>query len=560
MPDSKDKPPCTDLPRWRLDDLFPGPESPDLAAALTAAASGAKALADRYAGRLGGLSAAGLASAIGALQAVEEGLGRISAYADLTFAGDVSDAATGRLVQRLREQVSDIAAGLVFFRLEINRLDDAVFTRMVADPALARWRPWLDQVRTFRPHSLADDLERLLHDKQVTGSSAWARLFDETMADMRVVVDGESLPETEVLERLSDTAPERRQAAGQAFAGALRERRRLFALITNTLAKDKAIEDGWRHYGRPVSPRNLANQVEDPVVDALVSAVTGSYEALSHRYYRLKATLFGVDRLAWWDRNAPLPGGERQIPWPEARRFVLEAYGAFAPELADIAGRFFDGGWIDAQVRAGKAGGAFAHPTVPAVHPYVLLSYQGKPRSLMTLAHELGHGCHQVLAAGQGYFLSQTPLTLAETASVFGEMLVFRRLLAAEDDPARRRVLLAGKIEDMLNTVVRQIAFHQFETGLHERRRSGELTADDIDALWMETQSESLGPAIRLDDDYRTMWAYIPHFLHTPFYVYAYAFGDCLVNALYQRYQDAPDGFAAKYLDLLRAGGSMRHG
>ena len=378
---------------------------------------------------------------------------------------------------------------------------------------------------------------------------------------MPVPVGEEELTVAAALNKLSDRDRAVRAAAAKGISAAFGSRVRLFSLITNTLAKDKEIIDTWRHYPRPGSSRNRANMVEDEVVDALVTAVRDSFPRLSHRYYAMKAKWLGLEKLQHWDRNAPLPEEQdRAIAWPEAVKTVLDSYRAFSPELAEIGGRFFDRPWVDAALRPGKAGGAFAHPTVPSAHPYLLLNYHGKARDVMTLAHELGHGVHQVLAAQQGYLLSGTPLTLAETASVFGEMLTFRGLLDAERDPIRRRTMLAGKVEDMLNTVVRQIAFYRFETLLHEERRQGELPAERIAALWMQVQHESLGPAFDFTEDYGVYWAYIPHFIHSPFYVYAYAFGDCLVNALYGVYRDGtvPD-FQQKYLDLLRAGGTLRH-
>jgi oligoendopeptidase F len=406
---------------------------------------------------------------------------------------------------------------------------------------------------------LSDDLEKLLHEKEVTGHSAWNRLFDETMAAMRIEVGGESLNVSGALNKLSDRDRSAREAAGKAVGAAFQGNIRLFSLITNTLAKDKSIADEWRRYPRPGSHRNRSNMVEDEVVDALVAAVVDSYPRLAHRYYAMKAKWLGLGKLMHWDRNAPLPGDDdRRIPWAEARAQVLRAYGAFSPELADIGGRFFERPWIDAALRPGKSGGAFAHPTVPSAHPYLLLNYHGRARDVMTLAHELGHGVHQVLAGAQGHYMSGTPLTLAETASVFGEMLTFRALLDAAD-PARRRLMLAAKVEDMLNTVIRQIAFYRFETLLHDERRSGELLPERIGEIWMRVQTESLGPAFEFTPEYSTFWAYIPHFVHSPFYVYAYAFGDCLVNALYAVFQDGHPGFQAKYLDMLRAGGTKRH-
>jgi oligoendopeptidase F len=558
------------LPAWDLSDLYPGPGSDAVATDFAAAEVAAKAFEAAYAGKLAGLSGAALADAIGEYQRIDEVLGRLSSYSQLLFAGDSTDAAIGQFYQTVTERVTTISSNLLFFDLELNRLDEAVLEDKLhprarpgdqADAALARWRPWLRDLRVFRPHQLSDELEKLLHEKEVTGHSAWNRLFDETIAGMRVSVGGEELTVSAALNKLSDGDRAVREAAGKAIGAAFGGNVKLFALITNTLAKDKEIIDTWRHYPRPGSARNRANMVEDEVVDALVSAVTSDFPRLSHRYYAMKAKWLGLEKLQHWDRNAPLPeDDDRLIPWDAARTRVLDAYGAFSPELASIGKRFFDAPWIDAKLSPGKSGGAFAHPTVPSVHPYLLLNYHGKARDVMTLAHELGHGVHQVLAgAAQGYLMSSTPLTLAETASVFGEMLTFRAMLDAETDKRRRRIMLAAKVEDMLNTVVRQTAFYLFETRLHDERRSGEIVADRIGAIWRGVQTESLGPVFEFSPEYDVFWAYIPHFIHSPFYVYAYAFGDCLVNALYSVFQSGHPGFQAKYLDMLRAGGTKRH-
>ena len=549
------------LPGWDLSDLYPAPDSPAVERDFAAAAREAKAFAVACAGRLAAASGAELAAAIARYERIEETLGRLASYAQLRFAADQTDAAGGQFYQTVVERVTAIGSDLLFFPLELNRLDDAVLEAKLADPALTPWRSWLRDLRVFRPHQLSDDLEKLLHEKDVTGPAAWSRLFDETVAGMRISLGGEDLTVSAALNKLSDRDRAVREAAGRAIGAAFGERTKLFALITNTLAKDKAIVDDWRHYPTPASARNRANMVEDAVVDALVGAVRAAYPRLSHRYYAMKAKWLGLEKLQHWDRNAPLPeDDDRKIPWPEARRQVLAAYGAFSPELAAVGARFFDAPWIDATLHPGKAGGAFAHPTVPSAHPYLLLNYHGRTRDVMTLAHELGHGVHQVLAGqAQGYLRSSTPLTLAETASVFGEMLTFRALLDAETDPRRRRIMLAAKVEDMLNTVVRQIAFYTFETRLHAERRDGELLAERIGAIWREVQIESLGPAFEFTPEYDVFWAYVPHFIHSPFYVYAYAFGDCLVNALYAVFRAGHPGFQAKYLDLLRAGGTLRH-
>jgi len=550
-----------DLPTWDLTDLYPGTDSPQLEAALAGATASAELFAARYAGRLESLSGRTLAAAISDYEGIDEVLGRLMSYAQLLFSGDSTDAAIGQFYQSMTERVTAVSSHLIFFALELNRLDDTLLEAKLADPALAKWRPWLRDLRVFRPHQLADELEKLLHEKEVTGRSAWSRLFDETIAGMRVPLGDQELTVSDALNKLSDHDRPTREAAAKAIGRAFEGNIKLFGLITNTLVKDKEIVDTWRHYPRPGSSRNRSNMVEDEVVDALVTAVSDDYARLSHRYYSLKAQWLGLDRLQTWDRNAPLPGDlDLHIGWDDARARVLDAYAAFSPELAEVGGQFFSQRWIDAELRPGKSGGAFAHPTIPAVHPYLLLNYHGKLRDVMTLAHELGHGVHQVLAGQrQGYMMSGTPLTLAETASVFGEMLTFRAMLDAEQDPARRRIMLAGKVEDMLNTVVRQTAFYQFETLLHTERRLGELTADRIGALWMQVQRDSLGPAFEFTPDYSVFWSYVPHFVHSPFYVYAYAFGDCLVNALYGVYQSGHPGFEAKYLDMLRAGGTMRH-
>ena len=548
------------LPVWDLGDLYPGRDSAALAADLADAEREAVAFAARHAGKLAQLSPAAFGAAIAAYERLDERLARLTSYADLTYAGDQSDPEIGRFCQTIQERVNAIATHTLFFTLEINRLSDGDIAAKLTAPETARYAAWLRELRVFRPHQLDDIVEKLLHEKHVTGRAAWTRLFDETMAGLRFPVRGRALTSAEALHLLSDGDGGLRRDASQSISTVLGANIKTFALITNTLAKDKEIEDKWRRYALPISARNLSNRVEDEVVDALIGAVRKAFPRLSHRYYALKARWFGVAQLEHWDRNAPLPRvAERNIAWPEARDIVLDAYGRFSPELAAIGGRFFDRPWIDAAVRPGKSPGAFAHPTVPGAHPYLLLNSQGRTRDVMTLAHELGHGVHQVLAAGQGHLQADTPLTLAETASVFGEMLTFRRLLDGERDPARRKAMLAGKVEDMLNTVVRQIAFVEFERRVHDERRGGELTPDRLGEIWLDVQRESLGPAFRFDDDYRSYWSYIPHFVHSPFYVYAYAFGDCLVNALYAAYRATPDGFAARYLDLLRAGGTRRH-
>ena len=548
------------LPGWDLSDLYPGPDSDELRRDLAQAAADAEALHDEFAGRVAELEGETLGGLIARYEAVSETLERLSSYAYLVYCTALEDAEATRFFQTVREETAAVESRLLFLTLKLNQIEDDALAAKLEAPALARYAPWVRDVRAQRPFQLSDEVERLLHEKQVAGRAAWVRLFDETMAALRFPVGGESLTSAEALNLLSDKDGAVRKEAAQALGTVLGENVRTFALITNTLAKDKEIEDRWRGFERPISARNLGNRVEDEVVDALIAAVEDASPRIAHRYYRLKARWMGTDTLDYWDRSAPLPeDDDRAIGWDEAVSTVLAAYGAFSPALAAIARRFFDNPWIDVPVRRGKAPGAFAHPTVPGAHPYLLLNYQGRTRDVMVLAHELGHGVHQVLAGGQGLLLAETPLTLAETASVFGEQLTFRALLDGEDDPARRRVMLAGKVEDMLHTVVRQVAFCAFERRVHDERRSGELTPDRLGEHWLAVQRESLGPALRFHDEYRFYWSYIPHFVHTPFYVYAYAFGECLVNALYAVYRARPAGFEGKYLEMLRAGGSLRH-
>jgi oligoendopeptidase F len=549
------------LPEWDLSDLYAAPEAPEIQADLDGAAQAATALADEFKGRLGALSGDQLAELIARYEQIEERLGRAASYAQLLHAANTEDPEIGRFFQTVQERATEIGTKILFVTLEINRIEDAdLETKLAQSARLAHYRPWIRDVRSFRPHQLDDAIEQVLHEKAITGRRAWNRLFDETMAALRFPYDGRQLTSAEIFDLLQDQDRAKRERAAHGIAEVLGRNVRLFALITNTLAKDKQLEDGWRKFPRPISSRNLANQVEDEVVDALISAVKDAYPRLSHRYYALKARWLGLKRLEYWDRNAPLPeDSDKLVAWDDAKVIVLDAYRRFSPRLAEIVDRFFARGWIDAALRPGKDAGAFCHPTVPSVHPYVLMNYQGRPRDVMTLAHELGHGVHQTLAARQGPLMAGTPLTLAETASVFGEQLTFRALLDAETDPVQRRIMLAGKIEDGLNTVVRQIAFVEFERRVHEARRTAELTADELGALWLEVQTESLGPAFHFEDSYRVYWSYIPHFVHVPFYVYAYAFGDGLVNSLYAVYQAQPEGFEDRYLELLAAGGTRRH-
>ena len=551
-----------DLPAWDLTDLYASPDDPRLASDMEWLEGEAKAYAADYEGKLGTLDAGDMLRAIERNEKMDEVAGRIMSFAGLRYYQETTNGDRAKFMSDCQDRITVAMTPLVFFGLEFNRLeDDRLQALYDANADLVRYRPALDRLRAMKPYQLSDELERYLHDTSVVGASAWNKLFDETVAGLEFDVNGEVMGIEGAANLLSEQDRPTREAAAREIARVLLENRKTFARVHNTLAKEKEIEDRWRGLPTAQSARHLSNHVEPEVVQALRDAVVAAYPRLSHRYYALKAKWLGLDKLQVWDRNAPLPMEEdRVVGWDEARRTVTDAYAGFDPRMADLAEPFFDRGWIDAAVKPGKAPGAFAHPTVTTVHPYVMLNYLGKPRDVMTLAHELGHGVHQVLAADQGEMLSSTPLTLAETASVFGEMLTFRALLDRAPDDAARKVLLAGKVEDMINTVVRQIAFYDFECKLHDARRTqGELTPDAIDALWMSVQGESLGPVFEFMDGYESFWSYIPHFVHSPFYVYAYAFGDGLVNALYAAYEDAPEGFQDRYFAMLRAGGSQHH-
>src|SRR5215813_11078290 len=520
------------LPEWNLSDLYPGLDSPQIKRDLEQADSDCVAFEQEFKGRLASLAAGegagrALAAAVKRYEAIDDRLGRLISYASLVYAGNTTDPVRAKFYGDVQERITAASLHLLFFTLELNRIDDAQLETAMRDPALGHYRPWIEDVRKEKPYQLEERVEELFHEKSVTTYSAWNRLFDETIAALRFEIGGKSLAIEPTLNLLQDSNSKKRKAAAEALAQTFKENLRSFALITNTLTKDKEISDRWRGFKDIADARHLSNRVEREVVEALVEAVRAAYPRLSHRYYALKAKWFGKKRMPYWDRNAPLPRvAQRTIPWSEARATILTAYGDFSPKMAELADRFFANNWIDAPVRPGKQPGAFAHPTVPSAHPYVLLNYQGKPRDVMTLAHELGHGVHQVLAGAQGALMASTPLTLAETASVFGEMLTFRSLLERTTDRRERKAMLAQKVEDMINTVVRQIAFYAFERKVHTERRNGELTAEQLGEFWLAVQTESLGPAIRLGEGYELFWSYVPHFIHSPFYVYAYAFGD----------------------------------
>ena len=550
-----------ELPEWDLSDLYVSPDAPELKRDMDWLEKACADFAADYEGKLAELSAEDWLDCVLRYEKIDMIGGRVMSFIGLRYYQNTTDAERAKAMSDAQDRITAYTTPLVFFSLEVNRIDDAVMERHYSgNPEFARYKPIFDRMRAMRPYQLSDELEKFLHDQSTVGAAAWNRLFDETVAGLSFTIDGEERSLEATLDLLSEQDRAKREAGAREVARVFGDNVRLFARVHNTLAKEKEIEDRWRGMETPQTGRHLSNHVEPEVVEALRNAVVEAYPRLSHRYYELKRGWLGLDRMQVWDRNAPLPmESERKIGWDEAKETVLSAYGEFDAEMARLAEPFFDKGWIDAGVKPGKAPGAFAHPTVADVHPYVMLNYLGKPRDVMTLAHELGHGVHQRLAAGQGELLSSTPLTLAETASVFGEMLTFRRLLRNAPSEAEKKILLAGKVEDMINTVVRQIAFYDFECKLHDARRQGELTPDDIGALWMSVQGESLGPAFDFMEGYESFWAYIPHFVHSPFYVYAYAFGDGLVNALYAVYEEGDADFQKKYFEMLKAGGSKHH-
>ncbi|MFG6498676.1 M3 family oligoendopeptidase [Sulfitobacter sp. 1A13191] len=549
-----------DLPEWDLSDLYTSEDAPELKRDLDWLEESCARFAADYEGNLAALDAEGLLDCVLRNEKINQVAGRIMSYAGLRYYQQTTDSGRAKFMSDCQEKITDYTTPLVFFTLELNKLPDDHLAKLLDEnPDLARYKPVFDRIRAMKPYQLSDEMEKFLHDLGVVGD-AWERMFDETIAGLEFEVDGETLNIEGTLNLLTDPDRAKREAGARDLANVLGRNIRTFARVHNTQVKEKEVIDRWRGMETPQTGRHLSNHVEPEVVEALRNAVVEAYPKLSHRYYELKRKWLGLDVMQVWDRNAPLPMEDpKVVDWAQAEATVMEAYNAFDPRMGELAKPFFTKGWIDAGVKPGKAPGAFAHPTVTDVHPYVMLNYLGKPRDVMTLAHELGHGVHQVLAADQGEMLSSTPLTLAETASVFGEMLTFRKMLDKAQTQTERKVLLAGKVEDMINTVVRQIAFYDFECKLHEARRGGELTPDDINALWMSVQAESLGPAFEYMEGYETFWAYIPHFVHSPFYVYAYAFGDGLVNALYAVYAEGEEGFEDKYFEMLKAGGSKHH-
>ena len=546
------------LPVWNLGDLYSSINSRKILKDLNLIEKLSKSFSKKYEGKVIKLSAIKLLKAIEEIEKIDEIMDKILSYAHLLVSENIENEKNKIFFQQMQEKITKFSSMLIFFTLELNQISDKKIKIFFKEKKLIKYKNWIINRRSFKPYQLDKKLEKLLQDKSLTSSSAWIRLFDDTIAALRFPFKNKLLSSAEILNFLSDNKSSTRKAAAKSVGNTLGKNINLFATITNTLAKDKSINDEWRKLPNPVSARNLSNVVEDKVVDALSNTVSDSYKKLSHRYYAIKAKWFGLKKLKYWDRNAPLPfQSKKKYTWDSARKIVTKAYMDFNPSIGKIVEIFFEKSWIHAPVMTGKSPGAFSASTVPSVHPYILLNFQGKSRDVATLAHELGHGIHQYLSANkQGHFNSSTPLTLAETASVFGEMLTFKSLLKNEKNLKEKKALLANKVEDMLNTVVRQIAFYQFEKEVHLQRKKSELSTEEICSIWIQVQKESLGPSIEFEEEYKYYWSYIPHFIHSPFYVYAYAFGDCLVNSLYGVYEEGLSNFDKKYITLLESGGS----
>ncbi len=546
------------LPVWNLKDLYESPKAKNLNNDLNQLRIITKKFEKKYSSKIIKLSPSELLKAIIELENIDIKIDKIMSYAHLLVAEDGNNEKNKIFYQQMQEQITNIASSIVFFSLELNEVSESKLNKIYADKKLELYKNWIKNIRKFKPYQLDVKTEKLLQEKSITSRSAWVRLFDDTIASLKFPFKGKNLSSAEIFNFLSDKKESNRKKSAEVVSGVLKDNISLFTSITNNLAKDKSINDKWRGLPSPVSSRNLSNVVEDEVVEALTETIKENYPKIAHRYYKIKAKWFKKKSLMYWDRNAPLPFQSQSVySWKDAKRIVSDAYSNFDKRAGDIVNKFFDNSWIHAPVIAGKSPGAFAASTVPSAHPFILVNYQGKARDIATLAHELGHGIHQYLAGRkQTYFNSSTPLTLAETASVFGEMLTFKSLLSITTKENERKGLLANKVEDMLNTVVRQIAFFEFEKRIHDQRKIKELSVNEICKIWIDVQKQSLGPSIKFNDDYKYFWSYIPHFIHSPFYVYAYAFGDCLVNSLFNVYESKLPKFEDKYITLLESGGS----
>ena len=546
------------LPIWNLGDLYESPNSKKLRDDLSNLSIITKKFEKKYNNKVINLSSEKLLKAIIELEKIDIKMDKIMSYAHLLVAEDGNNEKNKIFYQKMQEKITSIASSLVFFSIQINQISDHNLNKLFSNRSLGVYKNWILNLRKFKPYQLDIKTEKLLQEKSITSRSAWVRLFDDTIASLKFPFKGKELSSAEIFNYLSDKKELNRKNSAKVVSKVLKSNIRVFATITNTLAKDKSINDNWRGLPNPVSSRNLSNVVEDEVVNALSDTVIENYSRVSHRYYKLKAKWLKKKHLMYWDRNAPIPfQSQSTFSWKEAKDIVINAYNDFDIRAGSIVEKFFDNSWIHAPVTSGKSPGAFAASTIPSVHPYILVNYQGKARDVATLAHELGHGIHQYLAGKkQTYFNTSTPLTLAETASVFGEMLTFKSILKTTVKKNERKGLIANKVEDMINTVVRQIAFYEFEKQIHEKRKINELSVEEINSIWMEVQKNSLGPSIKFEDDYKYFWSYIPHFIHSPFYVYAYAFGDCLVNSLYSVYETNSFKFEDKYINLLESGGN----
>ena len=551
----------TSLPIWNLSDLYSSITSKKITIDLDYIEKSSKKFEKKYEGKISKLTSNLLFKAIVELENIDEIMDKILSFAHLLVAENADNEKNKIFFQLMQEKITNYSSFLIFFTLELNQIEEKRINILLKDNKLKKYKTWIQNRRALKPYQLEKNLEKFLQDKNITSSGAWIRLFDETISSLRFPFKNKKLTSAEILNLLSDSKPVNRKTAAKSVGKILGNNVKLFTTITNTLAKDKSINDDWRKLPNPVSARNLSNVVEDGVVEALAKTVTSSYSKLTHRYYKIKAKWFGLKSIKYWDRNAPLPfQSTKKYSWEQARNIVSNSYFDFNSNIGNIVKIFFDQSWIHAPVSEGKSPGAFSASTVPSVHPYILVNFQGKARDVSTLAHELGHGVHQYLAAKkQGHFNSSTPLTVAETASVFGEMLTFKSILQNEKNIKEKKALLANKVEDMLNTVVRQIAFFEFEKQVHSQRKIAELSVDQICNIWMDIQSQSLGPSIVFEEEYKYYWTYIPHFIHSPFYVYAYAFGDCLVNSLYGVYEEGSKNFDKRYITLLESGGSLKY-
>jgi len=547
----------TNIPKWNLTDFYSSIEDKKISTDLKKIEKSTKKFVTDFAGKITKINVSKLLEAIKTYEKISEEIGKISSYSYLIYAADLSNQKNISFYQNISESLSRFESQLIFFTLELNQIDE----KKLKNPLLAKYQPFIRDSRIFKKHQLSNELEKFSLEKNISGRNAFVRLFDETVNNLKFSYRGKILSSQEIFDLMSNNDEKIRKDAAKAIGKTFEENAKIFAFITNILAKDKSVDDEWRNFARPISARNLSNFVEDEIVDILVKSVKKNYQKISHRYYKIKAKMLGKKVMNYWDRNAPLSKIENKlIPWQDAQNLVLEAYAEFSLEMKKIGEIFFKKNWIDAEVRKGKDSGAFSHPCVPSVHPYILMNYQGKIRDVMTLAHELGHGVHQYLARAQGALMAGTPLTLAETASVFGEQLTFQKILKNEKNPQKKKLIIAAKVEDMINTVVRQIAFLEFETKVHAARKNGEISLAQLCQFWMEVQKESLGSAFKFDEEYKFFWCYIPHFIHSPFYVYAYAFGDCLVNSLYGIYKSGKvKNFEEKYLQMLAAGGTKHH-